>query len=64
MTRPPEGPGLLSFHVDTLAGSDARAEIASTVVGRGWDLLTIRSIGMTLEEIFLNLTMSEDLETA
>ena len=64
MTRPPEGPGLLSFHVDTVAGSDARAEIASTVVGRGWDLLTIRSIGMTLEEIFLNLTMSEELETA
>ena len=59
------GPGLSSpLHVDTLAGSDARAEIASTVVGRGWDLLTIRSIGMTLEEIFLNLTMSEDLETA
>jgi ABC-2 type transport system ATP-binding protein len=64
MTRPPADPGFLSFHVDTLAGSDARAEIASTVVGRGWDLLTIRSIGMTLEEIFLNLTMSEDLETA
>ena len=50
--------------MDTLAGSDSRAEIASAVVGRGWDLLTIRSIGMTLEEIFLNLTMSEDLETA
>ena len=64
MTRPPADPGFLSFHVDTLAGSDARAEIASTVVGRGWDLLTIRSIGMTLEEIFLNLTMSEELETA
>ena len=64
MNRPPSAPGLLSFHVDTLAGSDSRAEIASAVVGRGWDLLTIRSIGMTLEEIFLNLTMSEDLETA
>ncbi len=64
MTRTPADPGFLSFHVDTLAGSDARAEIASTVVGRGWDLLTIRSIGMTLEEIFLNLTMSEELETA
>ena len=64
MRRPPAEPGILSFHVDTVAGSDARAEIASTVVGRGWDLLTIRSIGMTLEEIFLNLTMSEELETA
>lgn len=62
--RPAVEPGVLSFHVDTVAGSDARAEIASTVVGRGWDLLTIGSIGMTLEEIFLNLTMSEELETA
>ena len=64
MRRPTTEPGVLSFHVDTVAGSDARAEIASTIVGRGWDLLTIRSIGMTLEEIFLNLTMSEELETA
>ena len=62
--RPAVEPGVLSFHVDTVAGSDARAEIASTIVGRGWDLLTIGSIGMTLEEIFLNLTMSEELETA
>jgi ABC-2 type transport system ATP-binding protein len=64
LTKQPADSGSLSFHVDTVAGSDARAEIASTVVGRGWDLLTIRSIGMTLEEIFLNLTMSEELETA
>ena len=60
----PEQSGVLSLHVDTVAGSDARAELASAVVGRGWDLLTLRSIGMTLEEIFLNLTTSEELETA
>ena len=63
-TTPPPDPGVLSLHVDTVAGYDARAEIASAVVRRGWDLLTIRSIGMSLEEIFLNLTMSEELETA
>ena len=63
-TAAPEDSGVLSLHVDTIAGSDARAELASAVVGRGWDLLTLRSIGMTLEEIFLNLTMSEDLEAA
>ena len=63
-TTPPPNPGVLSLHVDTVAGYDARAEIASAVVRRGWDLLTIRSIGMSLEEIFLNLTMSEELETA
>ncbi len=55
---------VLSIYVDAVAGSDTRAELASTVVSRGWDLLTLRSTGMTLEEIFLNLTMSEDLETA
>ena len=47
--------------IDTVTGSNARAKIASTVVNRGWDLLTIKSIGMTLEEIFVSLTTNEEM---
>ncbi|RMF31087.1 MAG: ABC transporter ATP-binding protein [Chloroflexi bacterium] len=36
-----------------------RAAIARTVVQGGWDLLEMRPIGMTLEEVFLQLTMEE-----
>ena len=46
--------------IDTVTGSNARANIASTVVNKGWDLLTIKPIGMTLEEIFVSLTTNEE----
>ncbi|HHH42444.1 MAG TPA: ABC transporter ATP-binding protein [Chloroflexi bacterium] len=36
-----------------------RAAIARTVVQGGWDLLEMRPIGMTLEEVFLQLTTEE-----
>ena len=35
------------------AGRDVRRELASTVVGRGWGLLELRPMRMSLEEIFL-----------
>ena len=46
--------------IDTVTGSNARANLASTVVNKGWDLLTIKPIGMTLEEIFVSLTTYEE----
>ena len=61
-TARPAKDGVSSLLVDTVTGSDSRARLASTVVGRGWDLLTIAAMGMTLEEIFLSLTTSEELE--
>ncbi len=38
---------------------DARPAVAATVVGRGWDLLELRPLDMTLEDIFLQLTANE-----
>ena len=35
---------------------DARPAVAATVVGRRWDLLELRPLDMTLEDIFLQLT--------
>jgi gliding motility-associated transport system ATP-binding protein len=50
------------FEVVTSADRDVRRELASTIVGRGWGLLELRPMRMSLEEIFLSLT-TEETET-
>jgi ABC-2 type transport system ATP-binding protein len=40
-------------------GSDVREEIAAAIVSSGWGLLEMRPTGLSLEEIFLQLTTSE-----
>jgi ABC-2 type transport system ATP-binding protein len=47
------------FEVATAPDRDVRRELASTVVGRGWGLLELRPMRMSLEEIFLSLTTEE-----
>ncbi|MFQ6057699.1 MAG: ABC transporter ATP-binding protein [Anaerolineae bacterium] len=44
------------YEVECTLGADLRPQIAALAVGRGWDLLEMRPIGMSLEEIFLKLT--------
>ena len=41
------------------AGSDVRRDIARAVVTRGWGLLELRPMRMSLEEIFLQVTTDE-----
>jgi ABC-2 type transport system ATP-binding protein len=48
------------FTVACELGSDVREQLASTVVSSGWGLLELRSVGLSPEEIFLQLTTSED----
>ncbi len=36
-----------------------KPRIAQVVVGQGWDLLELRPLGMSLEEIFLKLTTED-----
>jgi ABC-2 type transport system ATP-binding protein len=45
--------------VDSDSGRDIRRELASTIVTRGWGLLELRPMRMSLEEIFLHLTTEE-----
>jgi len=47
------------YEVECALGSDPRPEIARLVVEKGWDLLEMRPVGMSLEEIFLELTREE-----
>ena len=44
---------------ETAPGQDVRPEVARTVVNQGYDLLELRSIGLSLEDIFLQLTREE-----
>jgi ABC-2 type transport system ATP-binding protein len=47
------------FEVESLQGRSARADLARAVVGAGWNLNELRTIGLSLETIFLQLTASE-----
>ena len=55
--------GVFRYMVEARLGRDARPNIASAIVRRKWDLLQLESLGMSLEDIFLRLTMKEE-ETA
>lgn len=44
------------FEVDSLSGQNIRADIARSVVHAGWDLLEMKSLTHSLEEVFLELT--------
>jgi ABC-2 type transport system ATP-binding protein len=46
------------------ANADLREDIARTVIEGGWGLLEMRPVGMSLEEVFLQLTTSEEPVTA
>ena len=45
-----------TFHIQTAIETDIRAVVAETIVRRGWQLLEMRTVEMTLEEVFLSLT--------
>ncbi len=49
----------IGYEVATAPDRDVRRELASTIVGRGWGLLELRPMRMSLEEIFLSLTTEE-----
>jgi ABC-2 type transport system ATP-binding protein len=47
------------YEVESERGTDVRRELAKTVVNRGWGLLELRPMRMSLEEIFLQVTTDE-----
>lgn len=51
--------GRLIFEVESLQGRHIRADLARTVVGAGWNLSELRAVGLSLEDIFLQLTAQE-----
>jgi ABC-2 type transport system ATP-binding protein len=55
-------PGVHAFQVTCRPGSDVRSEIASAVVGAGHQLLELRTVRPTLEEVFINVISQEQPE--
>jgi len=58
-----------SFMVECSLGQDIREEVARLAVTNHWGLVELKSISMTLEDVFLQLTrheegVSQDAESA
>ena len=49
----------LVFEVESLQGRHIRSELARSVVHAGWNLSELRPVGLSLEDIFLQLTGAE-----
>jgi ABC-2 type transport system ATP-binding protein len=54
--------GLLTAEIESESGADLRAQIASRVVNKGLDLLEMRAVNLSLEDIFMQLTTEEQAE--
>ena len=50
---------VVGYEVDSETGRDVRRDLARAVVSRGWGLLELRPMRMSLEDIFLSLTTEE-----
>ena len=51
--------GRLTFVVESLQGRQIRADLARSVVNAGWNLSELRPVGLSLEDVFLQLTAAE-----
>jgi ABC-2 type transport system ATP-binding protein len=47
------------YEVESDRGTDIRRELSRMIVNRGWGLLELRPMRMSLEEIFLQVTTEE-----
>src|SRR6516162_6846961 len=52
--------GRLTFEIESLQGRHIRADLARSVVNAGWNLSELRAVGLSLEDIFLQLTTAEN----
>jgi ABC-2 type transport system ATP-binding protein len=55
----PNESGVVTLEVDSESGRDVRRDLAAAVVTRGWGLLELRPMRMSLEDIFLSLTTED-----
>ena len=50
---------LVGYEIESEPNRDVRRDVARTVVDKGWGLLELRPMRMSLEEIFLQVTTDE-----
>ena len=51
--------GMVGYEIDSESGRDVRRDLARAVVSKGWGLLEMRPMRMSLEDVFLSLTTEE-----
>jgi hypothetical protein len=54
---------VVGFEVESEQGHDVRRDLSRAIVAKGWGLLELRPMRMSLEEIFLHLTTEESPES-
>jgi ABC-2 type transport system ATP-binding protein len=47
------------YVIDCTQDTDARAQVTQAILQAGWELLELRAIEMSLEDVFLQLTVDE-----
>jgi len=52
--------GVGTFVVESAQDRDVRRDLSTAIMGRGWGLLELRGMGMTLEDIFIKLVTREE----
>lgn len=54
------GGNLCSFIVYSSKGDAVRSAVAAAVVGKGWNLLEVKPVALSLEDLFMRLVTKED----
>lgn len=52
--------GLTTLDIQTAANANLRPRLAQAIVGQGWDLLEMRPVSLSLEDVFLRVTSAEE----
>jgi ABC-2 type transport system ATP-binding protein len=60
--EPPAGDTAHAFVVESPRGRDVRAEVFQLAAQQKWDLLELRRVGMTLEEVFIRVVAGEEAD--
>ena len=53
-----------AYVVEAAPGRDVRAEIFRLAAERSWELLELRQVGATLEEVFMRIVAGEEADGA
>jgi len=51
-----------NYIIECAAGQDPRSKITEAIVQSGWNLLSLETVEMSLEDIFLKLTAEEEID--
>ena len=58
----PGDEGTCTYSIETVQGQDIRRDLARSIIEANYGLLELKQMGMSLEDIYLQLTTSEESE--